>query len=696
MNQFDPYYQWLAIPPGPRPPNHYQLLGVQLFESNRDVIQHAADARMRHISSFAIGPHSELSQGLMTEVSAARVCLSDPVKKAAYDQQLHAHAVQQSQVSQTPTPRAKAPVVAPVANVFPSSDGQSQPTPQNQFNINSATPSSKRYRKPQSPSLLKPALLIGGLLIVVGVLVTLLRLQGKPVSQEPPDDTPSEVANVVVAEPEPKPKPSVSPAARSEPPNTASPSTQVETAAEAEAKQIQRETELKALQALVKDDRRSFEKYRSQVSGGNDNAKLLDAVKAANKHYWIAVARSMDDFEVAEEITVTGPDGKELGRASVVEAHENRLILRLPGRRRYVCWVNDEGVVVDKDGSISAGFARVILGDNANSDARFSLSIRRHTDMIMNSDDPWKLVASLQAKAWNGSAMRLPKMELPRGELQATNTNTAPLATNAAPLANNLKGNQPAINLNANQPANNRNAVPLAGNRKRIPIADGATCKFDFRNPKGVNPKGVFVNRFTNIPNGNRIVGVELTSVDLGDGSPTIRYGDKNKPFSIPFDKERSVVLPAPNKARSITILCTSTDNGVNVTCSAKLLSKYKQYTIEGISKVGTNAAENVQKQSQRLKFLNREVLVAEGNFAAANALPNNHIAKAARLNASNRNLITARGSAKKANGLLKRHADTLEICKVSHAFATALQDNGSVTIKWVFAAPTTEAVPEN
>ena len=39
MADFDPYYQWLAIPLKDQPPNHYRLLGVETFESNADVIR---------------------------------------------------------------------------------------------------------------------------------------------------------------------------------------------------------------------------------------------------------------------------------------------------------------------------------------------------------------------------------------------------------------------------------------------------------------------------------------------------------------------------------------------------------------------------------------------------------------------------------------------------------------------------------
>lgn len=85
---FDPYRKWLGIPPKDQPPNHYRLLGVELFESDPDVISNAADARMAHVRSFQTGPYSELSQKILNEIAGAKVCLLNPEKKAQYDAQL--------------------------------------------------------------------------------------------------------------------------------------------------------------------------------------------------------------------------------------------------------------------------------------------------------------------------------------------------------------------------------------------------------------------------------------------------------------------------------------------------------------------------------------------------------------------------------------------------------------------------------
>ena len=85
---FDPYLHWLGIRDPQRPPNHYRLLGVELFESDPEVISNAADRQMAHVRTFQSGRHLAESQKLLNELAAAKVCLLNPEKKAAYDAQL--------------------------------------------------------------------------------------------------------------------------------------------------------------------------------------------------------------------------------------------------------------------------------------------------------------------------------------------------------------------------------------------------------------------------------------------------------------------------------------------------------------------------------------------------------------------------------------------------------------------------------
>jgi serine/threonine protein kinase len=85
---FDPYHTWLGIPPEEQAPNLYRLLGVRVFEDKMEVIEHAADQRMAHLRALQTGRHGALSQQVLNEVAAARICLLNAEKRAAYDAEL--------------------------------------------------------------------------------------------------------------------------------------------------------------------------------------------------------------------------------------------------------------------------------------------------------------------------------------------------------------------------------------------------------------------------------------------------------------------------------------------------------------------------------------------------------------------------------------------------------------------------------
>ncbi len=87
---FDPYHKWLGIPPKDQPPHHYRLLGLDLFEDDPDVIANAADQRMSHVRSFQTGTYQAVTQKLLNQLAAARVCLLNTTKRAAYDEALRA------------------------------------------------------------------------------------------------------------------------------------------------------------------------------------------------------------------------------------------------------------------------------------------------------------------------------------------------------------------------------------------------------------------------------------------------------------------------------------------------------------------------------------------------------------------------------------------------------------------------------
>ncbi len=88
--EFDPYHRWLGIGPEHQPPDHYRLLGIARFESDRQVIDSVALRHISFLQEITDGPCVDQAQRLLNELAAARRCLLDPERKAAYDAELRA------------------------------------------------------------------------------------------------------------------------------------------------------------------------------------------------------------------------------------------------------------------------------------------------------------------------------------------------------------------------------------------------------------------------------------------------------------------------------------------------------------------------------------------------------------------------------------------------------------------------------
>lgn len=86
--KFDPYRKWLGISAKDLPANHYRLLGLEIFESDLDVIEGAAERQMSFIRQYQSGEHAAEAAKLLNELAIARLCLLKPSTKAAYDLKL--------------------------------------------------------------------------------------------------------------------------------------------------------------------------------------------------------------------------------------------------------------------------------------------------------------------------------------------------------------------------------------------------------------------------------------------------------------------------------------------------------------------------------------------------------------------------------------------------------------------------------
>jgi hypothetical protein len=120
---FDPYYVWLGIPPDEQPPTLYRLLGVRPFETDADVIDHAAQRVAMHVASFRTGAHRAAAEQILSEIRSAHATLLNHEHRPAYDRALYAQlqaaaAWPRAATASSPAERP-APMPAPVVVQVP-------------------------------------------------------------------------------------------------------------------------------------------------------------------------------------------------------------------------------------------------------------------------------------------------------------------------------------------------------------------------------------------------------------------------------------------------------------------------------------------------------------------------------------------------------------------------------------------------
>lgn len=216
-DSFDPYHKWLGISPKDQPPNHYRLLAIELFENDLDVIEGAADRQMAHVRTFQTGQNSAASQRILNELSAAKLCLLDPKKKAEYDRQLRAKIVRAQALAATSSgviapaapagaPPAAAParpvpiIAAPAPLAKPVPQSGSMPAAQAALvvGVPAAAPSIHPRRSRKTPPWRKPAVLgtVGALVLFSAVayyVVTSGMLSTEVAKNQPNNVTPTDV-----------------------------------------------------------------------------------------------------------------------------------------------------------------------------------------------------------------------------------------------------------------------------------------------------------------------------------------------------------------------------------------------------------------------------------------------------------------------------------------------------------------------
>lgn len=186
---FDPYHKWLGIPAKDQPPNYYRLLHLDLYESDLDVIEGAADRAMGFIRQYQSGEHAALAAKLLNEIATARLCLMKPASKAEYDAKLKKDRAQLEQVPST-NPEDVFAVQAPEPE-FESPQKFAPP------------PRAKKPRLKRKKSQLPSQLLIGGgiaVAVIAVFFVTRSKEGAKPDTNWAPNDT--KIADVQPVAPE--------------------------------------------------------------------------------------------------------------------------------------------------------------------------------------------------------------------------------------------------------------------------------------------------------------------------------------------------------------------------------------------------------------------------------------------------------------------------------------------------------------
>lgn len=76
--------QWLDLPAGSWPPDHYRLLGLERGESDPELIEQRVHQRLDAVRHYQM-MHPEQATEAMNRLAQAYVCLTDPASKKSYD-----------------------------------------------------------------------------------------------------------------------------------------------------------------------------------------------------------------------------------------------------------------------------------------------------------------------------------------------------------------------------------------------------------------------------------------------------------------------------------------------------------------------------------------------------------------------------------------------------------------------------------
>jgi len=328
---FDPYLHWLGIRDPERPPNHYRLLGVAMFEDDPEVLSNAADRQMAHVRTFQTGKRSSESQKLLNELATAKICLLNPGKKAEYDIELR---TQQARQAVVPPPVAPPPVESP----FDPLEDLTSDAPQ--VGVVLETPVFESM-SPLRPTLSKtaarswsnssPTLFIIAFLSVLLLLgLAFVWFGTKPPVEKVTDEAAAARSPVVPSTTKPSPqapmkpqakataKPPSKPHPKPKPKTSPKPKTEVLPPASESLRLARRRMRLRNMSGASHYLRRA---RKTALPSENEEVDRLQTILKHQEAYWTAVRRALRGLKPGETLTL---DDREL---TILEIEQDEVLL---------------------------------------------------------------------------------------------------------------------------------------------------------------------------------------------------------------------------------------------------------------------------------------------------------------------------------------------------------------------------------
>lgn len=210
MSDFDPYRKWLSIPEEFRPPTHYQLLGISADERDLEVIDAAVLRQSAYVRNFQTGKYGADATRILNEIAAAKLCLLDPAKRAAYDAELKqqglypqpAHETPVAPLAPEPKPKAarSAAQVARPQGVAPAIDLDALASRAGLAGRGRAGGPRVRLPSHRKQTSLPPAIWLAPLGVVVLLIVTIVAMSVAKRGDRNPADPSQVVADGAQAE----------------------------------------------------------------------------------------------------------------------------------------------------------------------------------------------------------------------------------------------------------------------------------------------------------------------------------------------------------------------------------------------------------------------------------------------------------------------------------------------------------------